>query len=180
MKHKKVMVRLVVLCIFLTPLYIKSQCIKSDYIKLTELVDKKENITYIVDSNIVKKLEDGCWKVAYKQDTNSIFAQFKTVNGMLHGNYTAFYLDGTLCLKGKFVNGKQEGNWVTFHLNSEFYSLLHYKDGLQDGDCFMANLKGKVTHKLTFRNGVLFGSKKYCFLFRKKLEKLKPEVWDVI
>ena len=174
------MVRLVIWFIIFFPMFCMSQCIKSDYIKLKDLIDKNENKTFIVDSSIFKNLADGCWKVAYKQDTNSIFAQFKTINGKLNEKYTAFYLDGTLCLKGEFVNGKQEGNWVTFHLNSEFYSLLHYKDGMQDGECFMANLKGKVTHKLTFRKGVLYGSKKYCFLFRKRLDKLRPEVWDVI
>lgn len=54
-------------------------------------------------------------------------------NGQLHGDYTEYFIDGTIMRKGKYEYGKMEGPWEEFHPNGKRSILYRYKNGVKHG-----------------------------------------------
>lgn len=76
---------------------------------------------------------------------------------LLHGNYTAFYLNNNLKEKGKFVNGLKEGQWQSWHSDGKLNEIIHYKKGQRNGKYESYDSKGRPVVKATFRAGKLHG-----------------------
>ena len=54
-------------------------------------------------------------------------------NGLLHGDFVAYYMSGTVMEEGKYENNKKVGYWKKYHPNGKRRSLAHYKKGLKHG-----------------------------------------------
>lgn len=76
---------------------------------------------------------------------------------LLHGNYTAFYLNNNLKEKGKFVNGLKEGQWQSWHPDGKRNELVHFKKGMRNGKYESYDSKGRLVVKATFKGGKLHG-----------------------
>ena len=71
-----------------------------------------------------------------------------------HGDFKAFYTDGTLASEGHYQDGKEHGPWKDFHDNGEIAAEGAYKDGRQHGTWKYFGLEGKVEETIEFVDGV--------------------------
>lgn len=54
-------------------------------------------------------------------------------NGKLEGEYTKYFENGNVHMKGQYVNGAKDGLWTEYHLNGNRAAVYSYKNGLQHG-----------------------------------------------
>lgn len=77
-----------------------------------------------------------------------------------HGDFRAYYTDGTLASEGHYQDGREHGPWKDFHDNGKLAAQGSYKDGRQHGTWSYHGLDGKLEESIEFVDGVEQGKKK--------------------
>lgn len=73
--------------------------------------------------------------------------------GELHGEYTEYFIDGTVMRKGQYESGKKVGVWDEFHPNGKKSHLYRYKNGLKHGWTFSYDENGKELFRVYYYYG---------------------------
>lgn len=115
--------------------------VKTDVTPLLKKIKIKEELTYF-------------W-----YSSNKIFQTKGGYDGkILNGNYSAFYLSGSLKEKGQFYKGLKEGEWVLWFEDGKIQSVKKWKNGLQDGRYKLYDDKGALILEEHYRKGTLNGT----------------------
>jgi antitoxin component YwqK of YwqJK toxin-antitoxin module len=67
---------------------------------------------------VLKEVNDGKF-VKYFKGTEIIQLQTETRNGLLHGEFLEFYIDGTIRSEGKYRKGRKVGRWKYYTISGE-------------------------------------------------------------
>jgi antitoxin component YwqK of YwqJK toxin-antitoxin module len=86
----------------------------------------------------VKKIVTDNTDVSNRSSYKAPFAE-----GLLHGQFTSFYPDGSIKETGLYLNGLREGMWEEFSLGNE-KSIGTYRHGYRNGEWRYYNSKGKL------------------------------------
>ena len=95
------------------------------------------------------------------QDTVTKFypPEFKTVkerytildgdSTMIHGEYTKYFEEGEVAMKGKFVSGKPDGLFVEYYEDGKVLSKTTYENGKKTGpfEVFSKSFWATISHK---------------------------------
>jgi hypothetical protein len=79
---------------------------------------------------------------------------------ILHGLYTAFYMNKNLKEKGKFHYGLKKGEWKEWYMNGELKEKNFYKKGTKSKSFTLYYTNGKIKQKGFCKNGQLDGKLK--------------------
>lgn len=100
------------------------------------------------------KSQDGGLKFQF---TRYADAQGKWVR---HGDFRAFYPDGTVASQGHYQDGREHGPWKDFHDNGKVAAEGTYKDGREHGTWKYYGIEGELEQAVEFVDGVEQGKKK--------------------
>ena len=75
-------------------------------------------------------------------------------NWVRHGEFRAFYPDGTLASEGSYVDGKENGPWKDFHDNGKLAAEGAYAGGKEHGAWIYYATDGSVEETIEYENGV--------------------------
>ncbi len=111
---------------------------KTAEIKNTVLTKKVNHPVYNLETlkNIVAENADGKNSSAYKPP----FAE-----GLLHGQFTSFYINGAIKETGLYLNGLREGMWEEFSLHQE-KAVGTYRHGYRNGEWRYYSTQGKLLY----------------------------------
>ena len=107
-----------------------------------------------------KGIPNGSWKVV---KNNSLSAEYTYKEGVLHGDYTEYYPDGSKKSARHFVNGKAEGEFVEYAFDGTIESEVNYRNGVQHGPEIRYDRDGSIRSSVTFAEGKETGAKKQLF-----------------
>lgn len=79
---------------------------------------------------------------------------------LLDGDYTSFFIDGTLKEKGEFKMGLKTGEWMMWYKNGQVKEVADFKKGEKHGDYASFDQKGNVMIEGVFKKGTYAGLKK--------------------
>lgn len=79
---------------------------------------------------------------------------------ILHGLFTAFYMNKSLKEKGKFRYGLKKGEWKEWYNNGELKEKSFYKKGYKSKAFSLFYTNGKVKQKGRYKKGELHGKLK--------------------
>ena len=71
-------------------------------------------------------------------------------DGQRHGEWKAYFNDGSPWSIGRFEHGKRAGESIVYHPNGQKYSIGQYKDGKQTGVWKFWNKEGKALDEKNF------------------------------
>ena len=90
------------------------------------------------------------------QSQTPVVATKKTYkDGVLHGEYIEYFVNGKTKNRGKYVNNKQDGPWEEFHLNGQRAITYRYDDGKKHGYQIAYDETGKRLGEVFYYNGQL-------------------------
>ncbi|MGL6113623.1 toxin-antitoxin system YwqK family antitoxin [Cetobacterium sp. SF1] len=85
---------------------------------------------------------DGEWYGIYNDGIVAYVGFYN--NGVLHGEYNAYYNDGKIKERGRYSeNGKKIGEWIEYYNNGGISKLTHYSEN-GDKDIILYRNDGKV------------------------------------
>lgn len=71
-----------------------------------------------------------------------------------HGEFRAFYANGTLASEGTYVHGREEGRWRDFHENGQVAAEGEYRDGRHHGPWRYYDDAGSLEETVEYADGV--------------------------
>ncbi len=89
-------------------------------------------------------------------------------DGILHGDYLEYFINGKAKIKGKYVNNRQDGAWEEFHLNGKRAITYRYDNGKKHGYQIAYDESGKRLAEVFYYNGHM--------LEGERLEKLLEDL----
>ncbi|MGL6267002.1 MAG: toxin-antitoxin system YwqK family antitoxin [Chitinophagaceae bacterium] len=105
-------------------------------VKSISLTKKVNYPVYSLEA--VKKIVTDNTDVSNNSTYKAPFAE-----GLLHGQFTSFYPDGSIKETGLYLNGLREGMWEEFSLSNE-KSIGTYRHGFRNGEWRYYNSQGKL------------------------------------
>lgn len=82
---------------------------------------------------------------------------------LLHGTYSAFFINKNLKEKGKFKNGLKTGEWKTWHDNGNIKEIALWSNGLKDGHYTVYDINGDLIELGEYKNNKHHGTVKTFF-----------------
>lgn len=89
-------------------------------------------------------MTDGWYCKVFESDTSAIGAKFLVVDGMLSGEYRAYYMDGSPFFYSVYCDGLKNGMSVSWHEDGSLESLRWFQDGKMNGPYFQFDERGKL------------------------------------
>jgi len=90
----------------------------------------------------------------YFEDSTQVLEQgFAKDDGTRHGEWNAFYKDGTLRVTGHYVEGQKEGLWKMFDSKGKAITTGNFQNGIPDGPWIWYYQSGKKYFERTYKNG---------------------------
>jgi antitoxin component YwqK of YwqJK toxin-antitoxin module len=116
-----------------------------------------------VDSTTVRTLEYRCGN-----DPSIVTSRFEVVilseNGwMRHGQYDAYFNDGTLRASGRYENGRMEGKWQYFHYEGHIVEHGSFRDSKRVGHWQFYTYTGELKRESEDLDGWRHGYTKNYF-----------------
>lgn len=71
-----------------------------------------------------------------------------------HGEFRAFYKDGTIASEGSYVHGREDGPWKDFHDNGKLAADGAYRAGRQHGTWKYFDIDGTPEETVEYADGV--------------------------
>jgi hypothetical protein len=71
-------------------------------------------------------IDDGWYKRYFRSDSTQIEIKAETRNGLFHGDYYEFYLNGEKKVKGKYRKGRRNGRWVYYSETGDVEKKVRY------------------------------------------------------
>lgn len=78
---------------------------------------------------------------------------WKLPNGMVHGRYQSYYLNGKLCFDFGCKDGKKEGQFRSYYENGQLSGECRYKAGKIDGTYRSYYENGQLHMERRYKNG---------------------------
>jgi len=109
------------------------------------------------EATFKKGIPDGSWKVF---ENNVLVADYAYKDGILHGDYTGYYSDGSKKLVFHYVNGKMEGKYFRYASDGAVEVESNYKNGLKEGTEIHYDGAGNIRSSVTYTEGKETGTAK--------------------
>ena len=81
--------------------------------------------------------------------------------GRRHGNYTAYYENGTVQLRARYRAGELEGTWASFYEDGSKHVYAKYRGGKLHGKWTERVPGGDLAASATYRDGLLDGQRTF-------------------
>jgi antitoxin component YwqK of YwqJK toxin-antitoxin module len=81
--------------------------------------------------------KDGVWITYVDSTKNYSISNFK--NGVLHGNFTEYFENGIVSIKGTYFNGKKDKKWLYFTQDGKVLTWQKFKKGV-----FIKMVRGEI------------------------------------
>ena len=121
--------------------------------KSKSIVLSVKNAPNIIDDNGLKQ---GLWK-EYLPEENFEYALINYINNIKEGEFTAYYKNNALYMKGNFVNGKLTGEHVIYYPDGQIKVKRQFSNGLQTGTKYTFYGDGTIYSIVNFKNDTLHG-----------------------
>ena len=113
----------------------------------------------LIDSGTFKDGErDGLTEQFYN-DTGKLRVSANYKNGVLEGEFKAYYPNGNLQGEANYVNGEMNGDFKEYHENKKIRLSGSYKNSLQDGEWKSYLEEGTLESIINYKAGELHGIK---------------------
>lgn len=113
----------------------------------------------LIDSGTFKNGErDGVTKQFYN-DTGKLRVSANYKNGVLEGEFKAYYPNGNLQGEVNYVNGEMNGDFKEYHENKKIRLSGSYKNSLQEGEWKSYLEDGTLESIINYKDGELHGIK---------------------
>lgn len=113
----------------------------------------------LIDSGIFKNGErDGLTEQFYN-DTGKLRVSANYKNGVLEGEFKAYYLNGNLQGEVNYINGEMNGEFKEYHENKKIRLSGSYKNSLQEGEWKSYLEDGTLESLINYKAGELHGIK---------------------
>jgi len=113
---------------------------------------------HFLSSDKSKKTIPRLNKFYYWYKANAIhFTQGGFDGKLLHGQYTAFYLNNQLYKKGEFKKGLKEGKWTEWYPNGLIKKIEYWDNGFKIKTESLYNDKGEIEVVSRYKNNQLHG-----------------------
>ena len=113
----------------------------------------------LIDSGTFKNGErDGVTKQFYN-DTGKLRVSANYKNGVLEGEFKAYYPNGNLQGEVNYVNGEMNGDFKEYHENKKIRLSGSYKNSLQEGEWKFYLEDGTLESIINYKDGELHGIK---------------------
>jgi hypothetical protein len=76
---------------------------------------------------------------------------------LLHGQYTAYFLNKNLKEQGRFKNGLKDGPWKEWNENGSLKSEHPWSKGVESGKFYTYDTTGRLSQSGYFKNGLMNG-----------------------
>ena len=120
-----------------------------------------DHIVYVHFTREEKKISIDDEKYYYWFAANDIKKTRGGYDGkILHGLFTAYYMNKNLKEKGSFKYGLKKGEWKEWYFNGELKEKSFYKKGTKSKSFTLYYTNGKIKQKGFYKNGQLNGKLK--------------------
>lgn len=117
-----------------------------------------EDGVLIDNANFKDGERDGVTEQFYN-DTGKLRVSANYKNGVLEGEYKAYYPNGNLQGEVNYVNGEMNGNFKEYHENKKIRLSGSYKNSLQEGEWKSYLEDGTLESIVNYKDGELHGIK---------------------
>ncbi len=143
--------------------------------KKFEVIVNAENSTiktYVLRQK--KKVQTKANRIYYWYGSQKIMETIGGFDGrLLHGEYTAVYLNNQLKEKGSFCYGLKSNRWKYWYYDGKLKEVITWKKGRKNGYYALYNDFGELMAEGNFKNDKLHGSFKTYGNSGKLIEKKK-------
>ncbi|MFB6344099.1 toxin-antitoxin system YwqK family antitoxin, partial [Saccharicrinis sp. FJH62] len=109
----------------------------------------EENFEYAL-INYVDNIREGEFTAYYKNNALYMRGNYKT--GKLNGEHIIYYTDGQIKVKRQFTNGLQTGTKYTFNEDGSIYSIVNFKDDKLHGPYYKYDDEGDLKWYIEYEN----------------------------
>ena len=88
-----------------------------------------------------------------KKKSGEIISQSNYVNGLLHGSYKTWYLNGQLECECNCFRNRIEGEYKSWYENGQIMEHSYYVDGLKDGMSKQWDMNGEMGNNRLYIKG---------------------------
>jgi antitoxin component YwqK of YwqJK toxin-antitoxin module len=117
---------------------------------ITEVAINGDITEYTIDNE-----EDIQGECIIKKQSGQIISQSYYVNGVLHGKYKTWYLNGQLECECNCSMNRIEGKYESWYDNGQIMEHSMYVNGLKDGMSKVWDVNGKLKNNRLYANGEL-------------------------
>jgi antitoxin component YwqK of YwqJK toxin-antitoxin module len=123
------------------------------------MMKDKDTIIYIHLYSGDKKIKRQPDKYYYWYKSRTIQITHGDYDGrLLDGDFTSFYDNKNLKVKGTFSAGLKTSKWINWYPNGEYSSIYQWKKGEKNGKFCEYNEKGELLRSGVYKNDLLNGA----------------------